>query len=183
MALAQDSAQRAAQRAGQEKIASRSGPFSRFGITYQETCAVCHGEQLQGAAQGTQLRGELMHGDSVIELARNIGTGFPDQGMPAWSEVFTPAVSSLVFYEGDAFPEWRDDIIVGSLKAANLYRIEIENNEFVRKETLISNLTRIRDVELGPGGIIYLLLEHSTGGQIVRVVQSTSDDDGEVAQH
>ncbi len=82
----------------------------------------------------------------------------------------SPAVSSFVFYEGDAFPAWRHNIIVGSLKAAHLYRIVIEDNRFVHKELLIENLARIRDVEVGPGGEIYLLLEHATGGQIVRVV-------------
>ena len=69
-----------------------------------------------------------------------------------------------------AFPAWRDNIIVGSLKAADLYRIEIVDNKFVHKELLIENLARIRDVEVGSGGEIYLLLEHASGGQIVRVV-------------
>lgn len=40
------------------------------------------------------------------------------------------------------------------------------------KELLIENLARIRDVEVGPGGEIYLLLEHASGGQIVRVVRA-----------
>ena len=32
---------------------------------FQENCAVCHGENLEGAPQGTPLRGELRHGDSM----------------------------------------------------------------------------------------------------------------------
>ncbi|MEE8244764.1 MAG: PQQ-dependent sugar dehydrogenase, partial [Pseudomonadales bacterium] len=82
----------------------------------------------------------------------------------------SPAVSSFVFYEGDAFPAWRNNIIVGSLKAAHVYRIVIEDNKFVHKERLIENLARIRDIEIGTSGEIYLLLEHAAGGQIVRVV-------------
>ena len=88
----------------------------------------------------------------------------------------SPAVSSFVFYDGDAFPAWRDDIIVGSLKAAHLYRIVIEDNKFVRKERLIENLARIRDVEIGTSGEIYLLLEHASGGQVVRVVPTDRED-------
>jgi glucose/arabinose dehydrogenase len=40
----------------------------------------------------------------------------------------------------------------------------------VHKELIIDNLARIRDVEIGLNGAIYLLLEHDTGGQIVRVL-------------
>ena len=82
----------------------------------------------------------------------------------------SPAISSFVFYSGDAFPAWRDNIIVGSLKAADLYRIEIKDNKMVHRELVIDNLARIRDVEVDLNGAIYLLLEHDTGGQIVRLL-------------
>ena len=81
-----------------------------------------------------------------------------------------PAISSFVFYDGDAFHEWRHNIIVGSLKAAELYRLVIENNQLVHKELLIKDLARIRDVEVGYDGFIYLLLENKAGGEIVRLV-------------
>jgi len=80
-----------------------------------------------------------------------------------------PAVSSFVIYDGDAFPEWRGQYIVGTLKAAELYRIELDDGEWVKTEILLRNLARIRDIETGPDGSIYLLLEHGSGGQIVRL--------------
>ena len=47
--------------------------FARFGDLYQENCAVCHGINFAGAAQGTPLIGtELIHGDSMIEITRSI---------------------------------------------------------------------------------------------------------------
>jgi glucose/arabinose dehydrogenase len=82
----------------------------------------------------------------------------------------SPAISSLIFYMGSAFPNWRNNIIVGSLKATNLYRMEIKDNKLVHTELLLNNLARIRDIETGPSGEIYLLLEHASGGQIVRLV-------------
>ena len=85
-------------------------------------------------------------------------------------------MSSFVFYDGDAFPAWRDNLVVATLKAADLYRIEIEDNTFVKKETLIQDLARIRDVEVGVDGVIYLLLEHASGGQIVRVVPAPPEE-------
>jgi hypothetical protein len=47
---------------------------------------VCHGTNLEGAAQGTPLAGvDLKHGDSVDEIARSIADGVPQTAMPAWS--------------------------------------------------------------------------------------------------
>ena len=79
------------------------------------------------------------------------------------------AVSSFVFYRGDAFPEWQGQMLVGSLKAADLYRFVFEDGELVHRETLIEDLARFRDIEVGPEGEIYLLLEHDSGSRIVRV--------------
>ncbi|MDG2141867.1 MAG: PQQ-dependent sugar dehydrogenase, partial [Gammaproteobacteria bacterium] len=52
----------------------------------------------------------------------------------------------------------------------SLFRITIENNRFIEKETLFEGVGRIRDVEKGYNGQIYLLFEHSTGGQIVEII-------------
>jgi glucose/arabinose dehydrogenase len=81
-----------------------------------------------------------------------------------------PAVSSFALYRGDAFPGWQNDAVVGTLKATELYRFVIEGERVVHRETLLRNLARIRDVEVGPDGFVYLLLEHATGGRIVRLV-------------
>lgn len=83
----------------------------------------------------------------------------------------SPAVSSFIIHDGSAFPEWKDNLIVGTLKATELYRFVIKGNEIVHKETIIKDLARIRDIEHGPDGTIYLLLEHADGGQIVRLVK------------
>jgi glucose/arabinose dehydrogenase len=81
-----------------------------------------------------------------------------------------PAVSSFILYEGAAFPAWQHDVIVGTLKATELYRWVLDGDRVVHRETLLAGVARIRDVEAGPDGAIYLLLEHASGGQIVRLV-------------
>lgn len=43
----------------------------------------------------------------------------------------------------------------------------------VHTEMLIKDLSRTRDVALGPSGELYLLLEHDSGGRIVRLVPAT----------
>jgi glucose/arabinose dehydrogenase len=82
----------------------------------------------------------------------------------------SPAVSSFVFYDGDAFAGWRGNMLVGTLKATELYRMVVEGEKVVHSETLLDGLGRIRDVEIGPDGLVYLLLEHASGSRILRLV-------------
>src|SRR5262245_58839843 len=64
-------------------IAQQADPFTS---TYTESCAVCHGANLEGAAQGTPLAGvTLKHGDSVDAIAKTIADVVPETAMPAWS--------------------------------------------------------------------------------------------------
>ncbi|MGH7279510.1 MAG: PQQ-dependent sugar dehydrogenase, partial [Candidatus Rokuibacteriota bacterium] len=84
-----------------------------------------------------------------------------------WDPVIAP--SGAVFYTGDAFPDWRGDLLVGSLRPGRLVRLRIENNRVVREERYLADLrTRIRDVRQGPDGSIYLLTD-SDDGRIVKV--------------
>ena len=107
-----------------------------------------------------------------VEYGKDLGIEFDldDIEQPVVDFSPSPAVSSFIFYRGDAFPRWQHNIVIGSLKAAALYRLVIENGRLVHKETLIKSLARIRDVEVGYDGLIYLLLENKNGGKIVRLV-------------
>ena len=80
------------------------------------------------------------------------------------------AISSFVFYSGSSFPEWRGQMLAGSLKGSDLYRFRLEDGRLVQRETLIEDLARFRDVEVGADGTVYLLLEHEAGSQILKMV-------------
>jgi glucose/arabinose dehydrogenase len=81
----------------------------------------------------------------------------------------SPAVSSFIVYDGKAFPRWRRNLLVGSLKATELYRMVIDGDRVVQQETLLKGLGRIRDIAAGPDGVVYVLIEHASGGRIVRI--------------
>ena len=49
-------------------------------------------------------------------------------------------------------------------------RMEIVGNKIVHTETLLEDLARFRDIEIGPRGELYVLLENAAGGQIIRLV-------------
>ena len=61
-------------------------------------------------------------------------------------------------------------MLIGSLKGCSLYRMVFNGDKLVHRETLISDLARIRDVEIGYDGLPYLLLENEAGSRIVRLV-------------
>ena len=79
-------------------------------------------------------------------------------------------MSGFAIYKGAAFPQWRGNLLVGTLKATELYRMEVKGDRVVRTETLISGLGRIRDVSTDAAGRVYLLLENAAGSRIVRLV-------------
>ncbi len=107
-----------------------------------------------------------------VEYGKDLGITFDlkDIEQPVVDLTPSPAVSSFVIYRGAAFPTWQDDLIVGSLKATELYRFELDGDKLVHTEVLLKDLARIRDVAVGPGGVLYLLLEHESGSRIVRLV-------------
>ena len=82
----------------------------------------------------------------------------------------SPAISSFIFYDGRRFEGWKDNVLIGSLKGSDLFRMVFDGDQLVHRETLITDLARIRDVEEGNDGLIYLLLENEAGSAIVRLV-------------
>ena len=79
-----------------------------------------------------------------------------------WDPSIAP--SGMAFYTGTAFKDWEGDLLVGSLKFTHLRRIEIDNGKPGKQhEYLRDQAARIRDVEVGPDGLIYLLTDAPDG--------------------
>jgi glucose/arabinose dehydrogenase len=75
------------------------------------------------------------------------------------------ATSGLLFYTGERFPQWRGNAFVGGLAAQQLSRLEFDGERVVHEETLFKGTPnlRVRDVEQGPDGLIYLLTDEDDG--------------------
>lgn len=75
------------------------------------------------------------------------------------------ATSGLLFYTGDKFPKWKGNAFVGGLASQQLSRLEMDGNEVVREEVLLKGVLnqRVRDVEQGPDGYLYLLTDEDNG--------------------
>ena len=77
------------------------------------------------------------------------------------------APSGMLFYTGPEFPKWRNHILMGSLAGTALWRIQFDGDKEVKRERLLGELgERIRDVEQGPDGLVYLLTD---SGKLLRI--------------
>ena len=89
-----------------------------------------------------------------------IGMGIPwKEGMeiPSWVWVPSIAPSDMVIYQGEAFPAWKGDFLIGAMAGLHLNRIVMRDGEVVAEERLAQRLLgRIRSIAVDRGGLIYL---------------------------
>jgi aldose sugar dehydrogenase len=84
-----------------------------------------------------------------------------------WDPVIAP--SGATFYSGRAFPDWKGDLLVGSLRPGALVRLRLANGRVSQEERYLDELgDRIRDVREGPDGAVYVLTD-SARGRLLRV--------------
>jgi glucose/arabinose dehydrogenase len=101
-----------------------------------------------------------------------IGEGTAKKGMEQpvyyWDPVIAP--SGMTFYTGAAFPEWKGNVLIGSLNPGLLVRLTLKDGRVAHEERYLGDLQeRIRDVQEGPDGLLYLLTD-SRNGRILRVL-------------
>ncbi len=78
----------------------------------------------------------------------------------------TWAPSGAEFYYGDKFPDWTGKYFVATAKGNHLHVIDfdLENNVVLSKEKLFQNeFGRLRDVQTGPDGFLYILTSNQDG--------------------
>jgi aldose sugar dehydrogenase len=103
---------------------------------------------------------------------RRIGIGAVKEGMEQpvfyWDPVIAP--SGMTFYTGNAFPGWKGDMFVGSMNPGCLVRLVIKNGQVALEERYLGDLhERIRDVQEGADGLLYLITDNSNG-RVLRVL-------------
>jgi glucose/arabinose dehydrogenase len=108
---------------------------------------------------------EVNYGRDELEIFR-----IEDIELPIVDFTPSPAVSSFIFYQGDAFLEWQNDILMGTLKSQQLFRFSIDENRVIEQEILLDDFGRVRDIESGVDGEIYLLIENGAGSKIARLM-------------
>lgn len=98
-------------------------------------------------------------GAIISELTEKTGL---EQPVTYWVPSIAP--SGMAVYKGDAFPEWQGDLLIGALSHRHLRRLSLKNNAVVEQTELLGKRNkRIRDVEVGPDGLIYVLTDEARG--------------------
>jgi glucose/arabinose dehydrogenase len=96
------------------------------------------------------------------------------EGMAQPLRQWTPSIapSGLTVYEGELFPEFSGDLLLGALVAREVRHLALENGALAGESALFEDLdARIRDVRAGPDGALYLL----TPDGVVRVLPARPD--------
>lgn len=87
-----------------------------------------------------------------------------EQPIYYWDPVISP--SGMVFYEGNAIPEWKNNLFIGGLSSTHIARLIIVNNKVVGEERIMEDKReRVRDVAYA-NNMLYAVTEP---GNIYRI--------------
>ncbi len=93
----------------------------------------------------------------------------PEFNPPEVYWVPTVAPSGLIIYDGSLFPTWQGNAFIGGLRSQSLLRIMIKGDQAKEVERFAMG-KRIREVEQGPKGAIWVL-EDKKGGRLLRLTR------------
>ncbi|NQY01777.1 MAG: PQQ-dependent sugar dehydrogenase [Halieaceae bacterium] len=126
------------------------------------------GDEVNALAAGTN------YGWPVITYGKeysggNIGVGTHADGMAQPLIYWVPSIGAagMDFYSGDAYPGWSPSLLVAGLKLTRISRLKLTDSGLGAETRLLSDLKmRIRDVQVGPDGLIYALAD---GSRLIRL--------------
>ncbi len=107
------------------------------------------------------------YGWPVISYGVNYsGTKFTDktaqEGMEQPIHYWDPSIapSGMAFITSDNYPEWKGDLLVGSLKFNYMDKVVLKDEQVIKEERFLDGLGRVRTIVQGPDGYIYVGIEN-----------------------
>lgn len=79
---------------------------------------------------------------------------------------WTPSIapSGMAFHDHPGQPDWQGDLFVGALAHRHLAHLELEGEAVVKESRWLAEREwRIRDVEVGPDGALWVITDHGDG--------------------
>ncbi len=80
-----------------------------------------------------------------------------EQPVTYWDPSIAPC--GMSFVTSEKYPEWHNNLLVGSLKFRYVARLELEGEKVIHEERLLEDVGRVRAIEQGPDGYIYVATE------------------------
>jgi glucose/arabinose dehydrogenase len=97
--------------------------------------------------------GRNYNGSSITEFTSKEGFAQP---ILYWKPSI--AVCGIEFYQGEAFPKWKNRLLVGALKYEDVRILNIVEDRVLHQEVILKNFGRVRDVGLDPDGNVYVVV-------------------------
>lgn len=84
------------------------------------------------------------------------------EGMTDPIHHWTPSIApcGMTFVTSDKYPQWRGNLLVGSLKFQYLNRCILKDDKVIAEEKLLENIGRVRCVRQAPDGYIYVAIQN-----------------------
>jgi aldose sugar dehydrogenase len=93
-------------------------------------------------------------GKPITDISKKDGMEQPEL---YWTPSIAP--SGMAFVNSDKYPGWKGNIMVGSLRYQYLNRCIVTDNKVTGQERILLNIGRLRNVEMGTDGYIYVSVE------------------------
>ena len=140
------------------------------GTVWQHEHGPAGGDEINRIEAGTNYGWPVAtHGMDYIGARISPFETYP--GMREPDLFWTPSIapSGLAWYDGEAFPEWRGDLLVGGLAIVGLHLVTVEDGRATVSERVVPEVDeRVREVRAGPDGLVYLLTD-GPGGRLLRL--------------
>ncbi len=87
-----------------------------------------------------------------------------------WTPVISPG--GLMVYSGAMFPQWKGDLFIGGLSSKALVRVDVNGTKATKGDQWDMG-TRIREIEQGPDGAIWVLEDggRGAGGKMFKLTR------------
>lgn len=82
-----------------------------------------------------------------------------------WTPVIAPG--DFIFYTGDAFPQWKGDVLIAGLSVESLVEVSLDGEKGTEVERYGFD-NRLRDIAQGPDGSVWLI-EDGKGGRLLQL--------------
>ncbi|CAH0326893.1 Aldose sugar dehydrogenase YliI [Rahnella aquatilis] len=92
------------------------------------------------------------------------GTTLAGAEDPIYYWEVSPALSGMAFYNVQKFPQWKNSLFIGALAGESLIRLTLDGEKVTHEERLLSDRKeRIREVQVGADGFVYVLTDDRDG--------------------
>ncbi|MCI5118857.1 MAG: PQQ-dependent sugar dehydrogenase, partial [Candidatus Electrothrix sp. LOE1_4_5] len=146
--------------------------FDKQGRLWTHEMGPRHGDELNLIVAGDNYGWPVVSwGDQYSGIPLPDHDTRPEFHAPETYWVPTVAPSGLIIYSGSLFPDWQGNALLGGLRSESLVRIRIQGNQAKEVERFDMG-ERIREVEQGPGGAIWVL-EDGREGRLLRLRPGT----------